>query len=87
MPTGKLISPYEIMSFLNLLNVAQFQIIQEDLYNITIKCVNTLESGTLDKIKSKMEQLTDSIMNINFEFVDTIPADVSGKYRAIISKI
>lgn len=87
MPTGKLISPYEIMSFLNLLNVAQFQIIQEDLYNITIKCVNTLESGTLDKIKSKMEQLTDSIMNINFEFVDTIPADVSGKYRAIILKI
>lgn len=86
-PTGKLISPYEIMSFLNLLNVAQFQIIQEDLYNITVKCVTTLDDGTLVKIKSKMEQITQNKMNIDFEFVDTIPLDVSGKYRAIVSKI
>lgn len=87
LPTGQLIAPYEIMRVMNLLNMGQFQIIQEDEHMITVKCISSLEDSTLQIIKSKMEQITHSMMDIRFECVDTIPLDASGKFRAIMSKL
>jgi phenylacetate-CoA ligase len=69
--------------------ISQFQIVQKSLSLVIYKIVvNTHPSQEeLDEIASLTRNALGTDCEVRFEFVDKIPATVSGKYRHIISEI
>lgn len=90
MPSGKFLVPNFFTSlFKDLEGIVKFQVIQEDLYNLTIKLVKDTKfnAEALNYTLEKIKYLGGDELDINVEFVDSIPPTKSGKYRFIVSKV
>ncbi len=89
-PDGRLISSSVLTHpFKPMHNIEESQIIQEDLRSITIKIVKKemySEKDSLKLTKALKERLGDGV-NINLEFVESIPRTRNGKFRWVISKV
>ncbi len=70
-------------------NVAESQIIQEDLENIRIKIVKLPEYSDEDSqyLIKELKKRLGVDMNIHLEFVDSIPRTKAGKFRWVISNV
>jgi len=72
-------------------NVKKFQLIQEDINEINIK-IETINGKPLKEeiesdIKEKIRLVMGDNCNVNFEYVDYIEPDPSGKFRFTISRV
>lgn len=76
-------------SFLMETKIKQYQIIQETYDKLIIKLVVDKEYSEKETkcIRELMHNLFGEDINIQFEFVDSIPVAKSGKYRYVISKV
>jgi len=89
-PDGRLISSSTLTHpFKPLKGVIESQIIQEDLNHITIKIVK--DSAYTDEdsahLIDELRKRLGNEMNIDLQFVDSIPRTAAGKFRWVISKI
>lgn len=69
--------------------IAKFKIMQETLENTKIQLVvdNNFDRENESRICVAMKQRLGSNVNIDIEFVEDIPAEASGKYRYVTSKV
>lgn len=69
--------------------IQKFKIIQESIDHTRVLLVteHDFDSGNVDRIRSEMEQRLGSAVRIDIEFVPHIPAEASGKYRYVVSKV
>lgn len=84
LPSGKRISPYDLMNVMNIINIKQFQIVQESTQNIVVRYVSDLNEQVISGLKEKMRQIVEESMEVKFECVDSIPL-YGGKMKTIIS--
>ncbi len=69
-------------------DISNYQVIQEDLYNLTIKLVTEKDFDM-----SQMEKIREYVGNrskewkLHFEFVDEIDTSEAGKYRYVFSRL
>ena len=89
-PSGKrLIVHYFTGYFEYVDTVKQFQVIQEEIDNITLKIIpnEKFNPQSRDKIKNDVSTYIGDDVTLNIEIVDEIPLTRSGKRRFIISNI
>ncbi len=90
LPDGRLISPSVLTHpFKPMHNIAESQIIQEDLKRLLVKIVKREGFTTEDEVRlinAFHERLGEEI-EIEIEYVDSIPRTNSGKFKWVISKI
>ncbi len=89
-PTGKfLIVHFFTWLFEYIEGVDQFQVIQKKIDELNIKIVrnNKFTEKDLQYIISQIRKEVGDCMNIDVEFVDSIPPTRSGKRRFVISKV
>ena len=69
--------------------LAKFKIVQESLDHTKVLLVADpdFDRGNAAQIRNAMAQRLGSGVRIDVEFVDDIPAEASGKYRYVISKV
>lgn len=69
--------------------VAKFKIVQENLDNTKVLLVvdPQFDRGNAARIKAAMQQRLGADVSIDIDFVDDIPAEASGKFRYVISKV
>ena len=74
--------------FSNVETIKNFQVIQKTRERILVKVIRkpTFSTNDADFIISGMEKLVGSDINIEVEFVDSIPLTASGKKRFVISE-
>ena len=89
-PNGHFISgPALTLAIKTAKNIKQIQIVQETKEDLILKIVKgkgfRLEDAEL--VKQKIQGYIGEKMNIDFEFIDSIPVTETGKYRFTISKI
>jgi phenylacetate-CoA ligase len=75
--------------FYDIVEVKQFQVTQEsyDLVVVSIVERSPLPSERLVFLERAIKDMMQSDVKVEFEFLDTIPLQPSGKYRFIISKV
>ena len=89
-PDGRFLSPSILTHpFKPIANIAESQIIQEDINNITIKIVKKagFKAGDAGKLLDGFRHRVGDGMNVNIEFVNEIERTGSGKFRWVISKV
>lgn len=89
-PDGRYISSSALTHpFKPLHNIVESQIIQDDTNHMRIKIVkkNSYDQKDTHKLLSEMQRRVGKEMIIDIEFVDSIPREVSGKFRWVISKV
>ncbi|MGY5450735.1 phenylacetate--CoA ligase family protein [Agarivorans sp. MS3-6] len=69
--------------------ISRFQIIQQQLDQITMKIVANEQFGEADKemISQEINKYSHGELGLNFELVDDIPLTVSGKHRVTICEV
>lgn len=69
--------------------VDKFQIIQKSKSSLLVKIVSTTGFGgeNLDFCRNEIKKVAGEGVNVEFEFVDTIPLTSSGKYRVTVSEL
>lgn len=69
--------------------IKEYKIIQKSMKELLIMIVKSpnFKSDSLIKFERKMQEFLSKEIKINFEFVDKILLDKSGKYREIVSEI
>jgi len=75
-----------IAKFLGLNRYEKYQIIQNDMSNLVVKLVPSDTFNDYSGFESKIRNLFDKL-DVIFEYLDDIPRESSGKYRALISQI
>lgn len=88
LPDGRLIGRLDHI-FKQMYNIKESQIIQEKLDELTIKIVKRPNYSSFDErdlINSFQERMGSGI-KLNFEYVNEIPREKNGKFRAVISKM
>jgi len=87
---GRRISPYIVVGITRrFTNIREHQFIQEDGNSLRILIIRS-DSYTDEDSRALIEQMKNVFgekMNIELEFVSSIPRTKSGKFRAVISKI
>jgi len=75
--------------FKDALNVKEAQIIQERLGEITIRVVRRGAYGTKDEseIRRDVESWLSPLLTVRFEYVEEIPREQNGKFRAVLSRL
>lgn len=75
--------------FRNLRGIDQYQIIQSDINNITIKIVKNINFSLkeIDEIKKEIKKMIGNTININIEECNYIPLTKRGKMRTVISHL
>lgn len=70
-------------------HIAKFKIVQESLEHtrVLLLAEPQFERGKADHIRAAMAQRLGQDVRIDVEFVDDIPAEASGKYRYVVSKV
>ncbi|GEM_PF-1201034 len=89
---GKLVSGEAITSYISTITtgIKQFQILQKDLFNITIKITSYTTSSEENELKIKKlfyELMETNLLKITFEYYDKMPPSLSGQFRPVISNI
>lgn len=71
------------------LNIKESQIIQEDYNRFTINVVKDKHFSEKDtaSIESRLKDRVGNNVQVNFEYLDTIPRGANGKFKAVISKV
>ncbi|TRZ51239.1 MAG: phenylacetate--CoA ligase family protein [Dehalococcoidia bacterium] len=75
--------------FKEMRNIKESQIIQESIDNVTVKVVPRLGYSEKDS-KRLLEEFNKRLggdMNVEIQFVDEIPREKNGKFKAVISKV
>jgi len=87
-PEGARIARLDYL-FKDALNVKEAQIIQEQLGEITIRLVRRSAYGTKDELEIKRDTATwlSPSLAIRFEYVQEIPREPNGKFRAVLSRL
>jgi len=69
--------------------IAKFKIVQESIDHTKVLLVTgaSFDRGIAKKIRKEMAQRLGSGVRIDVDFVDDIPAEASGKYRYVTSKV
>jgi phenylacetate-CoA ligase len=69
--------------------VAKFKIVQESVDHTRVLVVADpdFDRGNAERIRTAMAQRLGQGVQIDVEFVDDIPAEASGKYRYVVSKV
>lgn len=69
--------------------IKETQIIQENLKNITIRMVvdKSYQNNSAQKIINELKKRIGECININIEYVQSIPKTNSGKFQAVISRL
>jgi phenylacetate-CoA ligase len=90
-PSGKIVSGASLTIYLiaNTPGVAQAQLIQEKKDEVIFRIVRGEKFGedSLTFLRTEIPKYLGSDVKYQFEYVDTIPVESSGKYRFSISKI
>ena len=70
-------------------NVRQFQVVQEEKSELTIKVASVIAGRPIDIdfAREKIAEFLGADVNVVFEVVDVIPPGASGKLRPVISKV
>jgi len=88
-PEGKIIHGVFFGYVFRALNdISNYQVIQEDLYNLTIKLV-TEKDFDMSQMKTIREYVGNrsKAWKLHFEFVDVIDTSEAGKYRYVFSRL
>jgi len=88
-PEGKIIHGVFFGYVFRALNdISNYQVIQEDLYNLTIKLV-TEKDFDMSQMKTIREYVGNrsKAWKLHFEFVDEIDTSEAGKYRYVFSRL
>ncbi|MDD3014830.1 MAG: hypothetical protein PHC34_14100, partial [Candidatus Gastranaerophilales bacterium] len=90
-PDGKIVSGITLTWYFGdaTQNIKQYQIIQENISDFTIKIVSNEEfrAENEEKIRNLLiEMINSTDINLKFEYCDEIPLCTNGKYRSVISK-
>ncbi len=69
--------------------IAKFKIVQETVDHTRVLLVADadFDRSNAERIRTAMAQRLGQGVRIDVEFVDDIPAEASGKYRYVISKV
>ncbi|MFH1563683.1 MAG: phenylacetate--CoA ligase family protein [Nitrospirota bacterium] len=69
--------------------IKEFKIIQKSMKELVVLIVKDInfKLDALLKVEKKFQEFLGKETKINFEFVDKIPLDKSGKYRIVVSEI
>ena len=89
-PDGRfLVGMFFFALFEEMEGVNQFQVIQESINEIKVKIVKNsrFKDSDVDFIIKEIQKSAGNNINIDIEFVDSIPLPRSGKQRFVISKI
>lgn len=89
-PEGKYISPIVLQHpFKPMHSVVESQIIQEDMWNLTIKIVRSPGYSEEDNeyLQRELHKRIGDNIKINIEFVESIPRTEAGKLKWVISKV
>jgi phenylacetate-CoA ligase len=89
-PNGEVISPRVLGTAIwNQPTIGKYKIIQERYDEFTMELVK--EKGfteeTIDIIKTEIEKIMEFPIKLEIKIVEDIPAEASGKYRKIMSKV
>lgn len=87
-PEGARIARLDYL-FKDALNVKEAQIVQEQLGEITIRLVRRNTYGTKDELEIRREVSTwlSPSLAVRFEYVQEIPREPNGKFRAVLSHL
>ena len=87
-PEGARIARLDYL-FKDALNVKEAQIIQERLGEITIRLVRRVTYSTKDEleIRRDIESWLSPALGVRFEYVQEIPRENNGKFRAVLSRL
>jgi phenylacetate-CoA ligase len=87
-PEGARIARLDYL-FKDALNVKEAQIIQERLGEIAIRLVRRSEYGTKDEleIRRDIKSWLSPSLEVRFEYVEEIPREPNGKFRAVLSRL
>jgi len=85
-PEGRRIRRFGYI-FKNTKNVKEAQIIQQKLGEIIIKIVKRENYSLKDEkqVKSEISKWISPKLEVEFEYLNEIPRDTSGKFRAVVS--
>jgi phenylacetate-CoA ligase len=88
LPDGKRIGRFSTI-FKGDIPFREFQVVQEELNSIRVLAVPTEDyvAGAEKDIEQKLRDKIGYQIQINFEFVDSIPRTKNGKFRGVISKL
>ncbi len=89
-PDGRFISSSILTHpFKPMHSVAESQIIQDSLYQIRILIVkrDSYKSSDTDYLKEEFKKRLGADINVEVEFVDTIPRTAAGKYKWVVSRV
>ena len=76
----------EIILQLNL--SAQFQVVQPDRGSLVVKVVKRCgDQVPVPRLKGEFEKIVGPLVKVDFDFVEEIPRDPSGKYGYVVSKV
>lgn len=87
---GRLIpGEFFIYWFMGFDGIKQFQVIQEDLNNMTVKIIKGRDfpDEKLYYLEDVIHRIMGDKISIDFKIVDEIPLTQSGKFRVVISKV
>jgi len=89
---GKLVSGIAITSYISAITsgIQQFQIVQKDLFSITVKISaheSSVEENEKNIRKLFYELMDTNLLKINFEYHESIPPSINGHFRPVISNI
>ncbi|MDT4899011.1 MAG: hypothetical protein QOH25_4088 [Acidobacteriota bacterium] len=75
--------------FKDLLNVVEAQIVQERIDAVRVRLVKRPEFGAEDMktLERELRLRLGTKMKLEYEFVESIPREANGKFRAVISKV
>jgi phenylacetate-CoA ligase len=89
-PGGRVFtSPSLLVRIRHLQGIDQYRIIQETVRDIRVLLVprKGFSEDTLNEVRKIVEELMGNEYNLRIDVVDAIPADASGKFRTLISKV
>ena len=90
LPDGKMISP-QLLTYVmkKIPGIAKYQIIQEERDRIVVLIIQSQEftQDTIISIRRNLEKLLGKDVQVEVRIVDCLPADKSGKFQVVLSKV
>ncbi|MDQ3818087.1 MAG: hypothetical protein M3362_10375 [Acidobacteriota bacterium] len=75
--------------FKEMLNLVEAQVVQEKVDSVLVRLVKRPEFGAEDmkRLERELRLRLGTRLKLEYEFVDSIPREANGKFRAVVSKV
>lgn len=83
LPSGRKISPYELMDLMNKKNIKQFQIVQNSATQLIVKYVSSLSKVHYELLRENLKDIVNDEISVTLEEVEKIESEPSGKFKVI----